>query len=189
MIFTETKLKGVYLIEMEPREDERGFFARIFCREEFESHNLNPHVAQCNLSYNRKKGTLRGMHYQVAPREEAKVVICISGAIYDVVIDLRQNSRTYCDWLACELTARGRRQMLYIPEGFANGFQTLEENSEVFYQMSELYVPEYARGIRWDDPAFGIRWPEGQRIISERDRNHPDFERKTKSPPYGSASS
>jgi dTDP-4-dehydrorhamnose 3,5-epimerase len=175
MVFNETKLKGVYLIETEPREDERGFFARTFCREEFTKHGLNPQVAQCNLSYNRKKGTLRGMHYQVAPREEAKLVSCVSGAIYDVIVDLRADSTTYCEWLAVELSARSRRRMLYIPEGFAHGFQTLADNTEVFYQISEFYAPEYARGVRWNDPAFGIQWPEDQRILSDRDRNYPDF--------------
>jgi dTDP-4-dehydrorhamnose 3,5-epimerase len=175
MIFNETKLKGAYLIETEPLEDDRGFFARTFCREEFKKYGLNANVAQCNLSYNRKKGTLRGMHYQVAPREEAKLVSCISGAIYDVIVDLRADSTTYCEWLAVELNGRGYRRMLYIPEGFAHGFQTLEDNSEVFYQISEYYAPEYARGIRWNDPAFGIQWPEDQRILSERDRSYPDF--------------
>jgi len=173
MIFTETELKGVYLIETEPLEDDRGFFARTFCREEFAKYGLNPQVAQCNLSYNRKKGTLRGMHYQIAPREEAKLVRCISGAIYDVIVDLREDSTTYCQWLSLELSARGR--MLYIPKGIAHGFQTLKDGTEVFYQMSEIYTHEYARGIRWNDPAFSIEWPHDQRIISERDQSYPDF--------------
>jgi dTDP-4-dehydrorhamnose 3,5-epimerase len=177
MVFIETKLKGAYLVETEPIADERGFFARTFCREEFTSHGLNARVVQCNLSYNRQKGTLRGMHYQVSPRQEVKLVSCVSGSIYDVIVDLRQESPTYCECTAVELSARGHRRMLYIPEGFAHGFQTLEDDAEVFYQMSESYAPECARGVRWDDPAFGIPWPDGPRIISERDRSYPDFQR------------
>jgi dTDP-4-dehydrorhamnose 3,5-epimerase len=175
MKFSETKLPGVYIIEVECLDDERGYFARTFCREEFEKHGLNSSVAQCNLSYNRKKGTLRGMHYQVAPYGEAKLITCITGSVYDVVVDLRSDSMTYCGWLATELSARGRRRMLYIPEGLAHGFQTLEDHSEVFYQMSQFYVPGSARGVRWNDPAFGIQWPEDRRILSERDGNFPDF--------------
>jgi dTDP-4-dehydrorhamnose 3,5-epimerase len=175
VIFNKTKFDGLYLIEMTRLEDDRGFFARTFCREEFRKHGLNVRIAQCNVSYNRKKGTLRGMHYQVAPREEAKLVSCVSGAIYDVVIDLRTGSRTYGEWMAVELSTLRAHRMLYIPEGFANGFQTLEDDSQVFYQMSEFYAPEYARGIRWNDPAFCIRWPIDSYILSERDRHHPDF--------------
>jgi dTDP-4-dehydrorhamnose 3,5-epimerase len=175
VIFTETKLKGAYIIEPECLDDERGFFARTFCRKEFEKHGLNPSVAQCNISYNRKKGTLRGMHYQVSPYGEAKLVTCFAGSIYDVIIDLRPDSTTYCDWLATELSAHGRRNMLYIPEGFAHGFQTLEDNSEVFYQMSQFYVPGSAKGVRWNDPAFAIRWPECPPILSDRDKSYPDF--------------
>ena len=182
MTFNETKLKGAYLIETEPREDERGFFARTFCREEFEKYGLNPHVAQCNLSYSRQKGTLRGMHYQVAPREEARLVSCISGAIYDVIVDLRADSITYCEWLAVELNGRGRRRLLYIPEGFAHGFQTLEDGSEVFYQMSEFYAPECAGGIRWNDPEFRIQWPGNRPILSNRDMTYPDFQRGRRCP-------
>src|SRR5437762_2790115 len=152
MIFKETKLSGAYVIEIEPLEDDRGSLARTFCREEFEKHGLSPQVAQCNISYNRSKGTLRGMHYQVAPHEEAKLVTCLTGAIYDVIVDVRADSPTYGEWVALELTARDHRRMLYIPQGFANGFQTLEDDSEVFYQMSEFYASEYARGIRWNDP-------------------------------------
>ncbi|MCD5411645.1 dTDP-4-dehydrorhamnose 3,5-epimerase family protein [Thermodesulfovibrionales bacterium] len=201
MIFKETKLKGAYIIELEPVEDERGFFARSFCQRELKERGLNSHIAQCNISYNKKKGTLRGMHYQVAPYEEVKVVSCIRGAIYDVIIDLRQDSPTYCQWLAVELTAYCSQltahlsetahsspltahsspltapyKMLYIPEGFAHGFQTLEYDTVVFYQMSEFYHPECARGVRWDDPAFGIEWPEvGKRIISEKDQSYSVF--------------
>lgn len=180
MIFKETKLKGTYVIELEPLEDERGFFARSFCQKEFEEHGLNPRVVQCNISYNRKKGTLRGMHYQVAPYEEAKLVSCIRGAIYDVIIDLRPNSPTYCQWFAVELTAytslpTAPYKMLYTPEAFAHGFQTLEDNTVVFYQMSEFYHSECARGVRWDDPAFGIRWPLSNRVISKKDLSYPDY--------------
>lgn len=178
MIFKEIKLKGAYLIDLECSEDERGYFARTFCRKEFEEHGLNFSVAQCNNSYNRKKGTLRGMHYQVAPYGEAKLVICVAGSIFDVIIDLRADSATHRQWVAVELSGHGRRSMLYIPEGFAHGFQTLEDHSEVFYQMSEFYAPQSARGIRWDDPAFGIRWPEAPRILSERDKTYPDFDIK-----------
>ena len=177
MIFIETKLKGAYLIQVEPFEDERGSFARTFCREEFEKHGLNSFVAQCNISQNRKKGTLRGMHYQIAPDAEAKLVTCVAGSIYDVIIDLRPDSITCCQWVAVELSARNRRSLIYIPEGFAHGFQTLEDDTEVFYQMSHSYVRESARGVRWDDPAFAIPWPEGPRILSERDKNYPDFRR------------
>lgn len=174
MMFKETRLKGAYEIELEQLQDERGFFARSFCKKEFEEHGLNANIAQCNISYNKKKGTLRGMHYQVAPHEEAKLVSCIMGAVYDVIIDLRRDSPTKRQWLEVELTADNLR-MLYIPEGFAHGFQTLEDNTVVFYQMSELYHQECARGVRWDDLAFGIVWPDDVRFISERDQQYPDF--------------
>lgn len=174
MIFKETRLKGAYVIELEPMEDERGFFARSFCQKEFEEHGLNPRIAQCNISYNKKKGTLRGMHYQVAPYEEAKLVTCIRGAIYDVIIDLRADSSSYCQWFAVELSGKNYK-MLYIPEGFAHGFQTLEDNTVVFYQMSEFYHPEGARGVKWDDPALGIEWPIKNCIISAKDRQFADF--------------
>jgi dTDP-4-dehydrorhamnose 3,5-epimerase len=180
MIFEETKLSGAYVIEIEPLEDDRGSFARTFCREEFEKHGLNPQVAQCNISYNRSKGTLRGMHYQVAPHEEAKLVTCLTGAIYDVIVDIRMDSSSYGEWMALELTAARPRRMLYIPEGFAHGFQTLEDNSEVFYQISEFYAPEYARGIRWNDPTLRIQWPNSAPILSNRDMCHPDFQARQK---------
>lgn len=180
MIFKQTKLKGAYLIEMEALEDSRGFFARTFCREEFEKHGLTPQVAQCNLSFNRKRGTLRGIHYQVAPHEEAKLVICLAGSIYDVIVDLRADSPTYGEWIALELSARDHCRMLYIPQGFAHGFQTLEDDSEVFYQISEFYAPEYARGIRWNDPTLRIQWPEPHPILSKRDMSHPDFQTRQK---------
>lgn len=176
MRFIETKLKGAYIIELETKEDERGFFARSFCHEEFEKNGLNPNIVQCNISYNKEKGTLRGMHYQVAPYEEAKLVSCTSGAIYDAIIDLRQDSSTYCQWFTVELSAKNHK-MLYIPEGFAHGFQALEDNTTVFYQMSEFYHTECARSVRWDDPVFEIEWPLSVKIISEKDLNCKDFKK------------
>ena len=175
MVFIETKLKGSFIIELERLEDERGFFARSFCQREFEEHGLNPRIVQCNISFNKKKGTLRGMHYQIAPYEESKLVSCIRGAIYDVIIDLRPNSSTYCQWFAVELIAENYK-MLYVPEGFAHGFQTLEDKTVVFYQMSEFYHPECARGVRWDDPVFGIKWPVEQLVISPKDESFEPFE-------------
>ena len=174
MIFAETTLKGAFAIELEKHEDERGFFARTFCCKEFEAQGVNPNFVQCNISYNKNKGTLRGMHYQVAPYQEAKLISCIRGAMYDVIIDLRADSPTYRQWLAVELSAENYK-MLYVPEGFAHGFQTLEDNIVVFYQMSEFYHPECARGVRWDDPAFGIKWPLPNRVVSKKDRSYPDF--------------
>jgi dTDP-4-dehydrorhamnose 3,5-epimerase len=174
VIFAEAGLKGAFIIEPERLEDERGFFARSWCQREFEARGLNPRLVQCNISFNRKRGTLRGMHYQVSPHAEAKLVRCTMGAICDVIIDLRPGSRTFTQWLIAELTAENHR-MLYIPEGFAHGFQTLEDNTEVFYQMSEFYHPECARGIRWNDPQFGIRWPLGDPIVSKKDQTYPDF--------------
>lgn len=174
MIFTETKLAGAFVIELERRSDERGFFARTFCEQEFEAHRLKTQVVQCNVSFNKRKGTLRGMHYQAAPFAEAKLVRCTSGSIYDVIIDLRPASATFKQHFAVELSAENRR-MLYIPEDFAHGFQTLQDDTEVFYQMAQLYSAEHARGVRWNDPAFGIAWPEGERIIIGRDQNYPDF--------------
>lgn len=175
MIFAETRLSGAYVITPEQHVDERGFFARTWDWQEFAAQGLNAHLAQCSLSFNRLAGTLRGMHYQTAPYEEAKVVRCTMGAIYDVIIDLRPASPTFKHWLSVELTA-ANRLMLYIPPGFAHGFQTLCDNVEVFYQISEFYHPEAAAGVRWDDPAFGIVWPEApQRTISAKDRAYPDF--------------
>jgi dTDP-4-dehydrorhamnose 3,5-epimerase len=174
VLFIETKLAGVYIIELEKIEDDRGFFARTFCQREFEAHGLNPRIAQCSVSFNRRKGTLRGMHYQVAPYEESKLVRCTMGAIYDVAVDLRPDSLTHKQWMAVELTEDNRRA-LYIPAGCAHGFQTLEDNSEVFYQMSEVYHPECARGLRWNDPVFGIQWPSETLVASARDSSYPDF--------------
>jgi dTDP-4-dehydrorhamnose 3,5-epimerase len=174
MIFSQTKLQGAYRIQIQRHEDERGFFARTWCRREFEEHGLNPRLVQCNLSYNHKKGTLRGMHYQDAPYQEAKLVSCISGALYDVIIDIRPGSPTFGEYLGVELTAQ-THEMLFIPEGFAHGFLTLEDETQVFYQMSEFYAPEYARGFRWNDPTFKVEWPAEVRVISPRDAGYPDF--------------
>ena len=174
MIFRETRLKGTFEIYLEPKTDERGFFARLWCQREFENHNLNPRVVQCNVSFNPRKGTLRGMHYQAPPFAEAKLVRCTRGSVYDVAIDLRPGSATFKDWVGVVLTAE-RRNVIYVPEGYAHGFLTLEDDTEVFYQMSEFYHPESARGFRWDDPAFEISWPGEVRIISERDRSYPNF--------------
>jgi dTDP-4-dehydrorhamnose 3,5-epimerase len=174
LIFTATKLAGAFVIEPERKEDRRGFFARTFCQAEFAEHGLDARVVQCNISFNKRKGTLRGMHFQMAPRAEVKVVRCTAGAIYDVIIDLRRESPSFLRHEAIELSADNRK-MLYIPEGFAHGFQTMADDSEVFYQMSQEYAAEYARGVRWDDPAFGIEWPPADRVILERDRTYPDF--------------
>jgi dTDP-4-dehydrorhamnose 3,5-epimerase len=174
MIFQSTKLPGAFVLDLELHSDERGFFARSWCEREFKEHGLNPRLVQCNLSFNRHKGTLRGMHYQQAPFAEAKLVRCIRGALYDVIIDLRPESPTYKQYFGVELTPDNRRA-LYIPEGFGHGFLTLEDDTEVFYQMSEFYSPEHARGIRWNDRAIGIEWPAEVRVISQRDREYPDY--------------
>lgn len=174
MLFRETKLAGAFVIEMEQHEDERGFFARSWCQKEFAQHGLNARTVQCNVSFNKVKGTLRGMHYQVSPCQEAKVVRCTRGSIYDVIIDLRPESKTYKEHIS-EVLSGDNYKALYVPEGFAHGFQTLDDNSEVYYQMSEFYSPENQRGLRYDDPAFDIHWPMTAAVISERDRKYPDF--------------
>jgi dTDP-4-dehydrorhamnose 3,5-epimerase len=174
MIFSETPLPGVYVVEPERLEDERGFFARTFCRDEFEARGLAAGVAQCSVSFNARRHTLRGMHFQAAPHDEAKLVRCTHGAVYDVVVDLRRRSSTYLRWTAVELTAENRR-MLYIPEACAHGFLTLCDATELLYQISTAYEPGASRGVRWNDPAFGIRWPHAPRVISPADRSHPDF--------------
>ena len=174
MIFHETKLARVFEIALEFNSDERGFFARSWCQKEFERHGLNPKVVQCNVSFNARRGTLRGIHYQDAPYPEAKLVRCTKGSIYDVVVDLRPESTTFKDWIAVVLTAE-RRNMVYVPEGCAHGFLTLEDETEVFYQMSEFYHAELSRGVRFDDPAFQIAWPDKVEVISERDRTYPNF--------------
>lgn len=175
MIFTETKLRGAYIIEIERLGDERGFFARAWCQKEFEARGLKANWVQANLAFSEKRGTLRGLHYQIAPYEEAKLMRCIRGAIYDVIVDLRPESRTYKQWFSVELTADNHK-MLYVPEGFAHGYQTLVDNSETYYPVSQFYSPGFERGVRWDDPAFGIEWPYVEdMIISDKDRSWSDF--------------
>jgi dTDP-4-dehydrorhamnose 3,5-epimerase len=175
MIFTETELPGAYLVDLEPREDERGFFARAWCRDELEERGLSTEIAQCNLAYNHRAGTLRGMHFQSHPHAEVKLVRCTRGAVYDVIIDLRRESPTFMRWIGVDLTEENGR-MLYVPETFAHGYQTLVDGSETFYQISQAYVPEAQGGVRWDDPAFGIEWPPvDRRIISSKDLAWPDF--------------
>jgi len=174
MTFLETKLPKVLELQLEPKTDERGFFARSWCQREFEEHGLNPRIVQCNVSFNEQRGTLRGVHYQADPHPEAKVVRCTRGAIYDVVVDLRPNSPTFKQWIGMVLSA-ANRFMLYVPEGCGHGLLTLEPETEVCYQMSEFYHPELARGVRWNDPAFQILWPEKVEVISDRDRAFPDF--------------
>jgi dTDP-4-dehydrorhamnose 3,5-epimerase len=174
MRFQETKLGGAYVIESERHEDERGFFARVWCVQEFAKHGLTAPPVQASVSFNRKKGTLRGLHYQVPPSREAKLVRCTAGAIYDVIVDLRPKSRTRLQHIGVTLSAENRTS-LYIPAGLAHGFQTLTDRTEVVYMMTDFYAPELARGVRWDDPAFGIAWPPDERTIAERDRNYPDF--------------
>jgi dTDP-4-dehydrorhamnose 3,5-epimerase len=176
MIFHDTAIAGVYVIEPERLEDERGFFARIWSPAALESKGLNPRIAHMSVSFNHRKGTLRGMHYQAEPMAEAKIVRCTQGAIHDVALDLRRASPTFLRWVAFELTASNRR-MLYIPEGLAHGFQTLRDETEVLYAIGEEYSPQHARGVRWNDPAFGIAWPDDTRTMNERDRSYPDFQR------------
>ncbi|BDI14791.1 dTDP-4-dehydrorhamnose 3,5-epimerase [Nostoc cf. commune SO-36] len=177
MIFTETKIKGAFIVDLELQRDSRGFFARSFCIQEFKDRGLKPTIAQCNLSFNYKKGTLRGMHYQKPPSQETKLVRCIKGGIYDVIIDLRPESSSYLSHIGIKLTAENRLA-LYIPERCAHGFQTLTDETEVNYQMGDLYAPEYANGYRYDDPAFGIEWPLPVTEISEKDRAWSLFESK-----------
>ena len=173
MIFTETHIVGAYLIDLERVEDSRGFFARIWCEKEFESHGIAPCVAQANLSYNHLRGTIRGLHYQLPPHGEAKLARCTSGAVYDVIVDMREDSSTYLAWFGVELSTANRR-MLYAPAGCAHGYQTLCDNSEVVYQVSQFYMPGVERGIRWDDPIFGIRWPIPAQVVSAKDSSWPD---------------
>jgi dTDP-4-dehydrorhamnose 3,5-epimerase len=175
MIFRETILKGAFLIDLEPLEDERGFFARTFCIDEFQAHGLNGRLVQCSISFNKTRGTLRGMHWQMPPQAEAKLVRVTRGAVFDVIIDLRPGSPTFKQHFATELTAENRR-MLYVPESCAHGYQTLEDATELFYQMSAVFAPALARGVRWNDPAFGIQWPDTERrILNERDASYPEF--------------
>lgn len=174
MIFTATALQGAFVIEPERREDHRGFFARLWCQRELEERGLNSRVVQINVGFTPRQGGLRGMHFQLPPKQEVKVVGCTMGALYDVIVDLRVDSPTYRQWIGVELTAQGRR-MLYVPAGCAHGYQTLTDNTEMYYQTSEEYTPEFARGVRYDDPAFGIAWPLPVTSISDADRSWPDF--------------
>jgi len=175
MKFSETKLKGAFIIEPEKIEDHRGFFARMWCKNEFEAHGLNPNFVQINLSFNKYRGIIRGLHYQTPPYEEAKLFRCTSGAMYDVIIDLRPESPTYLEWAGFELTADNRK-MLYVPENFANGYQALSDNAEVFYLVSQFYSPDSEKGIRYNDPAFNIEWPrKDDLVISEKDKCWPDY--------------
>lgn len=175
MKFQETKLKGAFIIDIERLEDDRGFFARAWCKNEMETHGCSADLKQANLSLSSKKGTLRGMHYQVSPYEESKLVRCTRGALYDVIVDLRKDSPTYKEWIGVELTADNRR-MLYVPEGFGHGFVTLEDDTEAFYLVTEFYTPGAEQGIRYNDPALGIEWPVDIEVISEKDASWPDFQ-------------
>jgi dTDP-4-dehydrorhamnose 3,5-epimerase len=172
--FVPLPLAGAFVIEIDPIEDERGFFARTFCIDEFREQGLEPCIAQCSISFNKRKGTLRGLHYQAPPHQEAKIVRCIRGAIHDVIVDLRLDSATYRRWAAVDLTAENRRAV-YVPKHFAHGFQTLADASDVHYEISERFVPEAGRGLRWNDPAFAIEWPIGDPIVSPRDAGYPDY--------------
>lgn len=174
MLFQPTKLAGAYLVTLQKFEDERGFFARSWCVQEFEAHDLDTNLVQCNISYNKRRGTLRGMHYQAPPFAETKLVRCTNGAIYDVIIDLRPESPTFLQWTGVTLSATNHF-MLYIPKGFAHGFQTLEDHTEVCYQMSDFYAPAYARGLRWDEPRIKIKWPLPVTVISAKDQQYPAF--------------
>ena len=174
MIFTETNLKGAFIIEIEKRIDERGFFGRTFCANEFDKHGLRTQMPQCNMSLSLKKNTIRGMHYQVDGAEEAKLIRCTKGGILDVIIDIRPNSPTYCEHIAVELTQQNYK-MLYVPEGFAHGFITLVDDVEVAYQVSQFYAPGKEKGIRWNDPLFNIKWPTKSPIVSEKDADHLDY--------------
>ena len=178
MIFTPTPLAGAFVIEPEPLEDARGLFARTWCQRELAARGLDTRIAQCSTSFNKRKGTLRGMHYQAAPFAETKIVRCTRGSLYDAIIDLRPDSPTFTRSFTTVLSADNRKAM-YVPAGFAHGFQTLEDDTEVFYQMSDFYSAEHSRGVRWNDPAFGLQWPPDERTIVDRDRAYPDFRRET----------
>jgi len=175
MIFTETKLKGAYLVEIKKLEDERGFFGRAWCQQEFEEVGLNAQVKQINTSYSVHQGTIRGMHYQIDPYQETKFIRCTKGSVYDVIIDLRPDSPTFMQWVGHELSAENCR-MVYVPENFAHGIVSLEDHSEIYYPVTEFYTPGSERGIRYDDPAFNIDWPVKISQVSDKDRNHPDFD-------------
>ena len=175
MLFRETKLKGAYVVDLDKKEDERGFFARVWCKKEFEAKGLNTNFVQANLALTRRKGTLRGLHYQIQPHQEVKLIRCIKGKIFDVLVDLRPASPTFKEWFGIQLTPNNY-QMLYIPENIAHGYLILEDDSEVFYQVSKYYSPAAERGIRWNDPALNINWPETSNLIlSDKDKNWPDY--------------
>ena len=174
MIFSEAELAGAYLVDLEPMRDERGFFSRSWCSKEFDDQGLNADLVQCNLSYNKHMGTLRGMHFQLAPHEEVKLVRCVRGSMFDVIVDLRPDSPTYCRWQGVELNSENR-SALYIPGGLAHGFLTLTDETEVFYQMSSWFEPTSSAGIRWNDPAIDIHWPNQPTCISQKDQDYPDF--------------
>lgn len=175
MIFTETPLAGAYLIDLEQRGDERGFFARAFCEREFANHGLATRIVQANNSLSARKRTLRGMHYQLAPKAETKVIRCLRGALHDIILDLRPDSSTFGQSYGADLTADNRR-MMYVPKGFAHGFITLADDTEAFYLVDEFYAPECERGVRWDDSRFAIEWPAEPVVISDKDRNYRDFD-------------
>jgi dTDP-4-dehydrorhamnose 3,5-epimerase len=174
MFFTETKLQGAFYIEIEKLEDERGFFGRSWCVNEMKDHGIKVNVLQANVSFNKKKGTLRGMHYQIAPNQEAKLIRCSRGRIFDVIVDLRKDSKTFKEWIGVELT-QDNYKMLYVPEDFAHGFITMEDNCEVCYLMTEIFVPGAGATIRWNDPTFNINWPFEPTILSEKDKSQPDY--------------
>ncbi len=174
MKFTETPLAGAFVIDLEKRGDDRGFFARVFCEHEFRTHHLVQHFVQVNNSLSGERGTLRGMHYQLPPHAETKLVRCIRGALWDCILDLRPESPTFGRWFGVELSAENRR-MLYVPKCFAHGFLTLADGSEAFYFVDEFYAPQQERGVRWNDPTFKIQWPGAPTVLSDKDRNHPDF--------------
>ncbi|HMN27259.1 MAG TPA: dTDP-4-dehydrorhamnose 3,5-epimerase [Caldilineaceae bacterium] len=186
MIFRTTRLKGAYLVELNKLADERGYFARSWCQREFAEHNLDTSLVQCNVSFNKHRGTLRGMHYQLPPFAETKLVRCTRGAIYDVIVDVRPDSSTFLEWIGAELS-EDNGQMMYVPHGFAHGFLTLVDNSEVFYQMSEYYAPESARGVRWDDPLFALQWPSAITTLSAKDQQWADATREQFGPFAGLA--
>ena len=174
MIFTETELSGAYIIKLEKIEDHRGFFSRVWDRKIFEEKGLDSKIIQSSISFNKKRGTLRGMHYQIEPYEESKLVRCTKGRIFDVIVDLRNDSKTFKNWISVELS-ESNYKMLYIPKGFAHGFQTLEDNSEVYYEITEISSPEHSRGFRYDDDAIGIKWPLDVSIISQKDKEYKSF--------------
>lgn len=177
MKFSETAITGCFLIELEPRSDERGFFSRMYCADEFRCYGLDPHIAQINTALTIKTGTVRGMHFQIAPHADTKLLRCLNGAVYDVCVDLRPDSPSYCQWVSVELTA-GNRHMLFLPAGTAHGYQTLTDNAEIMYTTNRKYAPESATGVRYNDPAFGVQWPLAVTEISDADRNWPDFRKR-----------